>query len=80
MGPLNSNQQKLNDALKRIQDACENCNRPPSDIQLVAASKTKPATLLRQFFHIGQQHFGENYLPEALKKQTELADLNMIWH
>lgn len=80
MSQLNSNQQKLNDVLKRIQDACENCNRSPNEVQLIAASKTKPATLLRRFFNIGQQHFGENYLSEALKKQAELTDLNIIWH
>lgn len=48
--------------------------------QLLAVSKTKPATDIRALFELGQRDFGENYLQEALSKQSELADLPIVWH
>ena len=46
-----------------------------------AVSKTKPATMIREAWSLGQRHFGENYLQEALDKINTLADLKDIyWH
>jgi pyridoxal phosphate enzyme (YggS family) len=37
--------------------------------------------MIRQAWQLGQREFGENYLQEALEKQTELADLDdIVWH
>ena len=36
--------------------------------------------MLREAYACGQRDFGENYLQEALGKQTELTDLNIVWH
>jgi PLP dependent protein len=47
---------------------------------LLAVSKTKPATAIRELAARGQRAFGENYVQEALTKQSELADLNLEWH
>jgi pyridoxal phosphate enzyme (YggS family) len=49
-------------------------------VGLLAVSKTKPASDLREAFSAGLRDFGENYLQEALGKQTELSDLPLIWH
>ncbi len=43
-------------------------------------SKTKPAEAVREAHAAGIQDFGENYLQEALEKQTQLADLPLSWH
>ena len=47
---------------------------------LVAASKSQPASAIRELAAAGQRAFGENYVQEALAKQRELADLTLEWH
>ncbi|MDG9886469.1 YggS family pyridoxal phosphate-dependent enzyme [Pseudomonas sp. GD04058] len=64
----------------RIQAAATAAGRDPADIQLLAVSKTKPASAVREAFAAGARDIGENYLQEALGKQAELADLPLTWH
>jgi hypothetical protein len=54
--------------------------RPIGSVQLLAVSKNKPATDIAQAYQIGQRHFGENYLQEALTKQQQLTAFNISWH
>lgn len=49
-------------------------------VSLVAVSKTQPADRLRAAFHYGLVRFGENYVQEALDKQSLLHDLAIEWH
>ena len=49
-------------------------------IQLIAVSKMQTADKIREAFMHSQTHFGENYLQEALTKQTELKDCAITWH
>jgi PLP dependent protein len=65
---------------ERIHNAAKAVQRDPASVGLLAVSKTKPAGDLRQAYDAGLRDFGENYLQEALGKQTELADLPLIWH
>lgn len=64
----------------RLQDAAETAKRRPPSIQLLAVSKTQPASKIRELFQYGVVQFGENYLQEALEKQQQLADLAIEWH
>jgi hypothetical protein len=64
----------------RIREAEQACGRATGSVQLLAVSKTKPAAALREAFACGQRDFGENYLQEALAKQAELGDLELVWH
>ncbi|HEY6611345.1 MAG TPA: YggS family pyridoxal phosphate-dependent enzyme [Pseudomonas sp.] len=64
----------------RIREAAQASGRDPQAVQLLAVSKSKPADALRDAFACGQRDFGENYLQEALAKQAELADLDVVWH
>ncbi|MGH8380472.1 YggS family pyridoxal phosphate-dependent enzyme [Pseudomonas sp.] len=64
----------------RIGAAAEAAGRSPSDIRLLAVSKTKPAAAVREAFAAGVRDVGENYLQEALNKQGELTDLPLTWH
>ncbi|WP_052393439.1 YggS family pyridoxal phosphate-dependent enzyme [Pseudomonas rhizosphaerae] len=64
----------------RITAAARHVQREPDQVGLLAVSKTKPATAIREAFAAGVHDFGENYLQEALAKQEELADLPLIWH
>jgi hypothetical protein len=72
--------ENLNLVRERIVTSCVACARGPADVTLLAVSKTRPAADLRAAFAAGQRHFGENYLQEALGKQAELADLDIVWH
>ena len=65
---------------ERIREAAQASQRDSQSVGLLAVSKTKPAAAVREAYAAGQRDFGENYLQEALEKQTQLADLPLIWH
>jgi PLP dependent protein len=65
---------------ERMHAATLACGRAADSVQLIAVSKTQPATSIRTAFAAGQRVFGENYLQEALDKMEALADLPLIWH
>lgn len=71
---------RIDAAKARITQAEKQAQRPLDSVQLLAVSKTKPASDLRLAFEAGQTQFGENYLQEALDKQQQLSDLNIQWH
>jgi pyridoxal phosphate enzyme (YggS family) len=50
------------------------------EIKLLAVSKAQPADKLREAYMAGQRAFGENYVQEAIAKQTYLQDCNIEWH
>ncbi|MDD1958897.1 YggS family pyridoxal phosphate-dependent enzyme [Pseudomonas sp. 39004] len=64
----------------RIASAAQAAGRDPASIQLLAVSKTKPASAIREIHAAGVRNVGENYLQEALTKQQALVDLPLIWH
>jgi pyridoxal phosphate enzyme (YggS family) len=67
--------------LERIRRAAEAASRDPASVRLVAVSKTKPASAIREAYAAGQRDFGENYAQELAQKAEELADLAEIrWH
>ncbi len=65
---------------QRIRTATLAARRDPASVGLLAVSKTKPSSDLREAYAAGLRDFGENYLQEALSKQAELADLPLCWH
>ncbi|XQU09018.1 YggS family pyridoxal phosphate-dependent enzyme [Halomonas sp. LY9] len=73
--------ESLASARERLRQALEDAGRSPASATLLAVSKTKPAEMLREAWQHGQREFGENYLQEALDKQTALEDLDgIVWH
>ncbi len=70
----------LEDVRRRIARAALAAGRSPAEIELLAVSKTKPATMIREAWGAGQQAFGENYLQDALPKIHALIDLPITWH
>lgn len=64
----------------RISSAEKKFGRIPGIVQLIAVSKTRTANEIRKAALTGIRDFGENYLQDALAKQSELADLNLTWH
>jgi pyridoxal phosphate enzyme (YggS family) len=65
---------------QRIREAEKKFGRKPYSVQLMAVSKTRPASMIRRAAATGINHIGENYLQEALDKQRELSDLTLDWH
>ncbi|WP_461537330.1 YggS family pyridoxal phosphate-dependent enzyme [Spongorhabdus nitratireducens] len=73
-------QQNIEQVRSRIQSAVSNSGRT-DEVILLAVSKTKPASLIREAWECGQRHFGENYLQEGVEKVTTLEDLSdIVWH
>ncbi len=67
--------------LERIRRACQSSGRHEGSVQLLAVSKTKPASQVMECYAEGQRAFGENYLQDALEKITALAEHPDIeWH
>jgi pyridoxal phosphate enzyme (YggS family) len=65
----------------RIARAATAIGRDPATIRLVAVSKTKPPSAIREAYEAGQRDFGENYAQELAQKADELADLvDLRWH
>ncbi|HEV2354168.1 MAG TPA: YggS family pyridoxal phosphate-dependent enzyme, partial [Puia sp.] len=54
-------------------------NRLGAGVKLVAVSKTRPVSEIRNLYDMGQRDFGENYVQELADKHQELpADIR--WH
>lgn len=64
-----------------VNDSAQQSGRDPATVRLVAVSKRKPISLIREAYQAGQRDFGENYSQELLNKAEQLADLADIrWH
>jgi len=70
----------ISKVLNRIEHACSTYGRNVDSVSLIAVSKTKPAHLIEYAAECGLQHFGENYLQEAVQKINELPRANKTWH
>jgi pyridoxal phosphate enzyme (YggS family) len=80
----NAHFDKLNERLQQVQTriarAAAEYGRDPAAIQLLAVSKTRPASDIAEAAAAGQRAFGENYAQEALLKIQALTGLNLQWH
>ncbi len=76
--PLMERQARLQ---QRICAAVDAAGRRRDQVHLLAVSKHQPAASVRALYALGQRHFGENYVQEALAKQQQLSDLaDLTWH
>lgn len=51
----------------------------PSEVTLVAVSKTKPIAAIAEAYEAGHRHFGENRVAELQEKAPALPD-DIVWH
>lgn len=72
--------QNLKTIRREIDRLSQKYHRDADSVQLLAVSKTKPASAIREAWSAGQTRFGENYLQDALPKIQQLADLDIEWH
>ncbi|MBT3309668.1 MAG: YggS family pyridoxal phosphate-dependent enzyme [Gammaproteobacteria bacterium] len=71
---------QLQQVERRIEAAAQQHQRNPTTVQLLAVSKTKPASMVQVAYDAGQRHFGENYLQDALEKIEALPLKGIVWH
>ena len=64
---------------KRIAAAARRSGRLPEAVQLVAVSKTMPASAVVEAVRAGQRLFGENRVQEALAKIEQVGP-GPVWH
>lgn len=72
-------QEQLKEVLHEIETACKKSNRDPKEVTLIAVSKTKPVSMIREAMEAGQTVFGENKVQELCSKYEELPK-DISWH
>ena len=64
---------------EKIQAACKRAGRDRSEVTLIAVSKTKPVSDIRQAMDCGIKVFGENKVQEIRDKTEEIKE-PLDWH
>ncbi|MEI7789290.1 MAG: YggS family pyridoxal phosphate-dependent enzyme [Chlorobiaceae bacterium] len=72
----------IHDIQEQIKAACLSAGRLPETVRLIAVSKTKPASLVKEAYDAGQIAFGESYVQEFLEKSEDplLERIPIEWH
>lgn len=71
--------ENLNTVQTKIQSACALSGRDPDEVTLIAVSKTKPVSAIREAYEAGARDFGENKVQELIDKIPQLPD-DIRWH
>lgn len=50
------------------------------EVQVICASKYVTALEMKEIYHAGIRHFGENHAQVLLEKKQQLSDLAICWH
>jgi PLP dependent protein len=75
MGRAESLAENIKDVRAHITAACARAGRHPSEVTLVAVSKTFPAQAVLEAYRLGLRDFGENRVEEAGEKIPNLKSL-----
>jgi PLP dependent protein len=79
MEDISSLKSNIEVVLSRITAASARSHRAPSDITLIAVTKTVGSEQVREAYEAGIRHFGENRAQELALKRSQL-DLDCAWH
>ena len=77
MDDLRKNFQAVTDAIRAAESEY---GRESGSVNLVAVGKLHTAEKIRELNELGQQHFAENFVQEALNKMLQLSDCEIVWH
>ncbi len=78
---MDSIQENIRKVARQISQACERCKRDPRSITIVAVSKKKSASQIREAHQSGIIDMGENYAQEFLEKWDQLHEIDPLrWH
>ncbi len=72
-------EENLRTVKARVEQACEKSGRAAGDVKLIAVSKTKPVSMLREAYDLGCRDFGENKVQELVEKYEQLPK-DIRWH
>ncbi|MGA2297237.1 MAG: YggS family pyridoxal phosphate-dependent enzyme [FCB group bacterium] len=75
--------QRWNDIKTRVNNSVIGCGRQPTDINIIAVSKTYPVDLILEGIDAGIRLFGENYVQELKDKHDFLNSKQILqpeWH
>ncbi len=71
---------RINNVAQVFEDACNKYHININELNLLAVSKTHPASAIQAAFEAGITDFGESYLQEAIEKIQQLKALPICWH
>lgn len=71
--------ENLKEVERKIQEACRKTHRSRDEITLIAVSKTKPVSMLKEVYDLGIRDFGENKVQELSEKYPQMPS-DMTWH
>ena len=71
--------ENLKEVEANIQAACQKSGRSRRDVTLIAVSKTKPVSMIREAIEEGIAEFGENK-PQELREKCDTLPENLHWH
>ncbi len=63
----------------RVDVACRDAGRDPSEVEILPVSKTFPVEVIREAVALGLRRFGENKVQEIKTKFEPLADCSIDW-
>lgn len=72
-------QENISNVKQKIKAACEKCGRNPDEVTLIAVSKTKPVSMLKEAYDAGCRDFGENKVQELVEKWEQMPK-DIRWH
>ncbi|MFT6926616.1 MAG: pyridoxal phosphate enzyme (YggS family) [Psychromonas sp.] len=64
--------ENITNVAQKIVNAAQRVGRNADQIQLLAVSKTKPVSLIKEAYQAGLRHFGENYVQESIEKIQQI--------
>ncbi|KAE8125507.1 hypothetical protein FH972_020306 [Carpinus fangiana] len=70
----------LRSVMLRVRKAAERSGNIADRVRVVAVSKTKPVSLIRQVYEAGHRRFGENYVQEILEKAPQVCLSVCLFH
>src|SRR5690625_3758203 len=76
----NAIQERFEIIKERIHSSCKTAGRDPSEVSLIAVSKTKPDEDVRKLLELGQLHFGENRVEALEKRMKNVPSEEAVWH
>lgn len=72
--------QRLKQLREDIDAVAKRAGRQPTDVRLIAVSKTRALTEVEQVVSVGQIDFGENTVQDAMRKIPHVSQGNVQWH
>lgn len=72
--------ERIAEVREQIRLHCERVGRDPSEVTLIAVSKTKPLSMVLEAAEGGQIDFGENKVQEMCEKHSLASDKPLRWH